>query len=496
MIACAARDARGSGFTVCTISFQGPEEVAEFRANLSPANFEMVALAPSRPAEGETGGRSWLMQTCRREQRCDVLVMSGEFGGRYFGAAPFSLGLQELEEASCDPACDGLFRDPVEVFLLACNTLATKDQDSRTPGDYLRVLLDHGFDQAMAERVVQIRYGPVGPSFRESTRRIFSGVPRIYGFSSVAPRGATTAPMLDRYFASVGDYAAYLARTGRSSAPNTRLRTAFAGTSLVQATGLQAGESGSSDRALVCELYDEGRSVDARLRTAAAIMARDDFLRFLPTMQVFLGRHPSKTFTPGEAAVFATMRDRSSARDDVLRLAHELDVSALKLEVAHFAAEMGWITAGEFRALARSGARELLAQPLTSEHVDIECEIAKHERVGDVIRSEDLSSQLFVNAEGLRMVDCLAPADPRVTPRLAAALDDADPSTRAWAVHALSRRLPLDEKTLLRLAAHLGDQSVEVRERVRWIMTTERRLPLSVVVAVRRHDPELGRRLK
>jgi hypothetical protein len=116
--------------------------------------------------------------------------------------------------------------------------------------------------------------------------------------------------------------------------------------------------------------------------------------------------------------------------------------------------------------------------------------------VGDVIKSEDLSSQLFVNAEGLRMVDCLAPADPRVTPRLAAALDDADPSTRAWATHALSRRLPLDEKTLLRLAAHLGDQSVEVRERVRWIMTTERRLPLSVVVAVRRHDPELGRRLK
>src|SRR6267143_1742882 len=124
---------------------------------------------------------------------CTVLA------GRFFGKRGFSLSLQEMEEASCQARCQGLFHHPQEVFLLACNTLATKDQDSRTPGEYLQVLLDHGFDRATAEEVVELRYGPLGPSFREALRRSFAGVPRLYGFSSVAPRGERTAPLLAGY---------------------------------------------------------------------------------------------------------------------------------------------------------------------------------------------------------------------------------------------------------------------------------------------------------
>ena len=146
---------------------------------------------------------------------CDLVVYSAEFAGRFFGKQGVSLSLQEMEEASCQPRCTGLFRRPREVFLLACNTLATKDEDSRTPEEYLHVLLDHGFDRAAAERVVELRYGPLGPSFREALRRVFAGVPRIYGFSSVAPRGEYTAPMLARYLRGQGDYAtALLRKTG------------------------------------------------------------------------------------------------------------------------------------------------------------------------------------------------------------------------------------------------------------------------------------------
>jgi hypothetical protein len=79
------------------------------------------------------------------------------------------------------------------------------------------VLLDHGFDRPSAERVVELRYGPLGPSFRESFRRIFTGVPRIYGFSSVAPRGEWTASRLREYFQSKGDYSRYLKRASGCS---------------------------------------------------------------------------------------------------------------------------------------------------------------------------------------------------------------------------------------------------------------------------------------
>src|SRR5262249_11820099 len=153
------------------------------------------------PASGpgdEGGAERWLPQLCRSDLQCDVTLFSAEFAGRFFGRSGQSLTLQEMEEASCKASCAGLFHKPREVFLLACNTLATKDEDLRSPEIYLQVLIDHGFDRTSAERVVAMRYGPLGPTFREALRRIFMGVPRIYGFSSVAPTGEYTAPMLEK----------------------------------------------------------------------------------------------------------------------------------------------------------------------------------------------------------------------------------------------------------------------------------------------------------
>ena len=102
--------------------------------------------------------------------------------------------------------------------------------------------------------------------------------------------------------------------------------------------------------------------------------------------------------------------------------------------------------------------------------VDVTCSITQHEAVGDAFRSADLPDGLFRQAEGLRLVDCLRPADRALNARLLAALDDGDASVRAWAAHALTRRLPLDEATLARLASRADDESADVRERVRWIL--------------------------
>jgi hypothetical protein len=486
----AVAPASAAPFTVCTVGFHTPDEVHAFDEHLRPPTFETVQIGPASPAQHD-----WLAAACRSGVRCDVVVLSGEFGGRFFGDRGFSLGLQELERASCDPQCAGIFRAPREVFLLACNTLATKDQDERTPREYLRVLIDHGFEQGEAERVVQMRYGPVGPSFRESLRRAFPGVPRLYGFSSVAPRGATTSPLLERYLRAVGDYGAHLARVGRSTERNAPLQSALARTSFVQATGLGPDEPGARDRDTVCRLHDEGVSVRDRLGTAAGVMRRPDFLAFLPTMEAFFASHPPEEFDDDERAVLATMRDASAAREEVLHLARDLDVSALKLEVAHFARHMEWLSADEFHAMAVAGARALLARPLTSEIVDVECEIAKHAPVRDAIRSENLPGTLFTNAEGIRLVDCLQPSDERVSPRLSVGLADLDSSTRLWAAYALSRRVPLSERVLMAVAERVDDDDPAMRDRVRWILAAHSRLPDSVIGVVIERDPELASRL-
>ncbi len=465
-------ESRAEPFRLCAFSFNSPDELGVFEARLSPAEFEILDLSPHLspvPASAERPGRSWVLDLCRPDIRCDVVVYSGEFAGRFFGRYGRSVTLEDMEEASCQTRCAGLFR-PQEVFLLACNTLATKDEDTRTPHEYLQVLVDHGFDHASAERVVELRYGPLGPSFRESLRRIFAGVPRIYGFASIAPRAELTVPRLVRYFQTKGDYGRYLDGARGDARPNRELLAAFGQTALVQTSGLGPTERSAVDRALVCRVYDDGSSIDERLAVVQEMVARPDFLSFVPTLEVFFNRHPPEALRDGARERFAAIQQNESAREQVLGLVRDLQVSAVKMEIAHLARQLDWMSEDAFRRLAVDGARQLLAQPLTSEVVDIMCEIDKHETVGGDVRAEEISGRLFEEAEGIRLVDCLAPADKRVSARLLPALDSPDEATRLWAAYALSRRLPLDDDALRVLARFANDPSADLRERVQWIL--------------------------
>lgn len=475
-----------------------------FRSRLPAEDFELIDLTPaSAPPSGtetvRSGATPWLAQTCRDDLRCDVVVFSAEFGGCFFGTSGLSLGLQEMEEASCRSSCDGLFHAPREVFLLGCNTLATKDQDRRTPEDYLYVLLVHGFERSLAERVVALRYGPLGSSFRETQRRTFSGVPRIYGFASVAPSGPHAAPLLERYFDLQGDYRRYLEAAGRSTARNAALAAAFRDTAMVQVAGLTPGEPAAADREQICALYDDGRSVAERLRVVRQMFERDDFLAFLPSIELFVSAHPRDGLNDAERAIFEDVRRQARPREQVLKLVRELDVSALRMELANLAVHLDWMSREEFRRVAVDGAHALAARPFSSEVVDIVCEIAKHEPVGDTFDSTTLPSGLFQSPEGLRLVTCLSPRDPRVSARLVDALGSEVDSTRLWAGYALSRRLPLDREILLRLAPHLKDPSPDLRARLRWIFVAQAaEAPLGEDVrrAVAAYDPGLAAELQ
>lgn len=505
-----ATPAQAARYQVCTFSFHNPEETAMFRASLPPDQFDIVDLSPE--AFGVENGpieqtdatpraadpsKAWPQNLCRADLRCDILVIAGEFAGRFFGKNGRTLTLQEMDEAACQSRCNGLFHAPREVFMLACNTLATKDEDRRTPDEYRRVLLEHGFDAPAAERVVELRYGPMGQSFRESLRRVFTGVPRLYGFSSVAPVGQTTAPMLERYFRERGDYASYLEAAGRQPITNQLLLTAFRGTDLVQTTGLSPSESGYPDREKICAIYDDQRELTARLTIVRNLLDRPDLLSFLPTIHTFFTRHPPASFTGEARGLMDDVQHHAGARTQVLDLVAHLQTSALKLEIAHLANQLDWMSAADFRTLAINSARELLQRGLTSEVVDVMCTVTQHQPIGDAFTSADLSGLLFTHAEGLRLIDCLSPTGDDVSARLATALDSADPSMRVWAIYALSHRLPLNEPVLRTVVAHLNDPATDVREQMRALIRLQyAQQPSGLATMVRTYDPALAEQLE
>jgi hypothetical protein len=86
--------------------------------------------------------------------------------------------------------------------------------------------------------------------------------------------------------------------------------------------------------------------------------------------------------------------------------------------------------------------------------------------------------------------------DKRISERLVGGLDSTDASVRLWAGYALSRRLPLGDAILLRLARRLTDPSPEMRERVRWIFRAQGAVSDEVRRAVAASDAQFVEELR
>ena len=100
--------ASASPKTICSITINSDDEIQTFQKHLANKNFVFRELV--------TGDRDWLKKACQQGVKCDVVVMSGHFGGSFFGRKGF-LALEEMEAASCDTSCSGIFHKPVVCYL-------------------------------------------------------------------------------------------------------------------------------------------------------------------------------------------------------------------------------------------------------------------------------------------------------------------------------------------------------------------------------------------
>ena len=203
--------------TVCTITINSSEEKEVFKSYLEEEfNFVELTDFDSKGQSGNQGSwlrsrSDWFVGACKAGVECDILVVSGHFGGSFFGSSGYRLSLSELQRRSCQKMCDGILKKPREVFLFGCNTTAGKSPDHRSPEEYTRVLMEDGFSRRQAEQVSAFRYSPIGEKAKERVQQVFPHS-RIYGFHSLAPSGKNITPRLRDYFDSVSDYKGHLSK--------------------------------------------------------------------------------------------------------------------------------------------------------------------------------------------------------------------------------------------------------------------------------------------
>jgi len=181
--------------TICTMTFNSDNEKKTFQSVLAPLGHQFVELVP------DNKDPLWLQKSCAQVQACDSVLISGHFGGLFFGEQrSTTLALEEMLQYKKQGICPALFEKPKSVFLMGCNTLSGKTPDHRSVTDYLHVLVGDGFPMDSAESVAAARYLSFGRSMSEQMSFIFNKAENIIGFESTGPLGAKAAPLLKAAF--------------------------------------------------------------------------------------------------------------------------------------------------------------------------------------------------------------------------------------------------------------------------------------------------------
>lgn len=315
--------------TVCTITVNSSDEGNAFRRHLPRDKYRFVELV-------ERGRPDWLASACERQVQCDVLVVSGHFAGIDFYSDKVDvaeyLPVEEMERAACSQSCPALFSKLREVYLFGCDSLNPDDHRIASPTQ--------------------------GESNRDHMRRIFAGVPVIYGFAGPAPLGPTSGSLLERAFRE--GMGVDIAR-GR---PSAKLLSAFSRNRLVSTRGVEPGEPLAARGRQVCGFLDERITPAARVAFAHELLARDvsQASTFLARLETTFALDDVERASPETAAALASVAADSATRARFIDLARRTTDPATRarlLDVAHAA---GWLSAPDLNVERVRLAGELVAR--------------------------------------------------------------------------------------------------------------------------------------
>lgn len=338
--------------TVCTLTLNSSDEKMAFLKNLSGDQFNFIELADYEPiykSNMSTNGTDapWLNAACKAKVSCDVLVVSGHFAGSFFGESGLRISLDDMETMSCNSECDGIFHRPKEIFLFGCNTLAGKNADSRTPEQYRQALTADGFSPSEAEIMVAFRYSALGSSFGDRMMNVFAGVPRIYGFSSKAPLGKVTGPLVSKYLAKIkSDYSKALNSSSRAN--NANLFKIFGQTALTQTSGSDFSALGSS---AACFL--EGSNTDeAKLRWLSSEIESGKVLEIAGHLLQYLEKIRTQRIqlTPAAENYLDSIKNNSRAKNHLIEMLKVQSLPAVETVLANLGRELGWLSDMQYQS--------------------------------------------------------------------------------------------------------------------------------------------------
>ncbi len=431
--------------TVCSITLNSEEEKQTFAEHLP--NFNHVELFSDKS--------NWLEDLKGKNIKCDILLISGHFGGSFFGDKG-RLSLEQLEAASCNEDYKGIFKHPKEVFLFGCNTLAGKNKERRSLQELVQVYMEHDMTRSQAEQTAAFLLSPFGSSFHDRMRRVFDNPQtRVYGFDGSAPSGRNVEPLLNNYFRSVPNYLQHLQLTGL----NQNLASALRNTVYTQALEIQQKENP------ICVLQSKTRTPAQKLQWINQVVSTSSNpLAIVPNINLFI-RDVFRSNTPFglepniQQQISILQNNQNFKQKSLEFIDTPIDgLMSIQFKVADFARMMGWMNKAQYQEFAIEQLGDIFKNNLTLEQKDRVCSM-------DVQADLELSQlpKEKWTVETIAAIGCLKVQILAVNLELAKYLKDQNSYFRKDAAGALGKIKHQDIRISLALVETIKDQDIFVR---------------------------------
>ena len=405
-------------YTVCAITINSDDEKKIFQDQAAkfPKKFNPVVELTDFSHD-----ENWFDKACESKVKCDQLIISGHFGGDFFGSSGKSLPMSKLEKAGCSNSCPGIMNQPHEVFLFGCNTLAEKDQDHRTPAQYLQVLLADGIPRDQAELVVESRYGNIGDSNRAVMQRAFGGSHKqIYGFSSVGPSGKNVKQYLQNYFAKTNasdrlDKLSGMRMLKQVNTTNSMLAQSLKATAFAQCESSDLKDESTKK---ICSLQDSRVGIDKKIEVIVDALQSPNFLSYIPAINIFLTEFPVSGMSASQKKALKEISDNKIVTSQILGLINKTtSLSLLKLW-SNLAKNLGMMEENDIAPLFKTRIKNLLSKPISEADAMQVCDVDSDLLARLDIQRSDIKNKAISKLDIMTM-GCLKSTDPVIYQEMA-----------------------------------------------------------------------------
>ena len=420
--------------TVCSMTLNSKDEREMFKKHLGDA-FNFVELV--NPDDEE-----WLKKGCESQISCDILVVSGHFGGSFFGSSG-RLSMEALENSSCQSSCKGLFGSPKEVFLLGSHTMAGKWPGFRSFYEYVDILYNKPYSvdsvyqtRLMAKEAAAYRFSRLGVRTQDRMRKIFKNA-RIYGFYGIVSRGRSISLRLDKYFKSIPeDYRSHLKKFPTEE-ENTFWSKAMVGKYIRSANGAKNSENP------ICILFSSQPSYK-KLSWIDSVFTNQNILVYVPNINEYLGSlekrfGPHWDKWPQEKVSYMNhlkFHKRAKAKVGTFLEKSIEGFVNVQFNLLGLGLKLGWYGSSEKKMIQRRLLRDPFSTNLTLEQADFVCSIenTQIENIQMDLELEDLLPQEKWNRYTIGALGCVRPSNEEIHMALAQALTHTNTNPNRWGV--------------------------------------------------------------